>query len=95
MSATHERALEALLRRGRLRKLEPPHGADFTSNNYLGLAESPELRVALIEAIERGVPFGAGGSRLLRGNHPEHEALEAEAAEFFGAESALFSAGGS
>ena len=28
-------------------------------------------------AIARGVPVGAGGSRLLRGNHPEHEALEA------------------
>ena len=35
--------------------------------------------------IARGVPVGAGGSRLLRGNHPEHEALEAEAARFFGA----------
>ena len=28
-------------------------------------------------ALQRGVPLGAGGSRLLRGNHPEHEALEA------------------
>ena len=45
-------------------------------------------------ALARGVPVGAGGSRLLRGNHPEHEALEEEAARFFGAESALyFSAG--
>ena len=33
---------------------------------------------------------GGGGSRLLRGNHPEHEALEEEAASFFGAESALY-----
>ena len=40
------------------------------------------------------MPVGAGGSRLLRGNHPEHEALEAEAAAFFGAESALFFGGG-
>ena len=36
------------------------------------------------------MPLGSGGSRLLRGNDPEHEALEAEAAAFFGAESALF-----
>jgi 8-amino-7-oxononanoate synthase len=36
------------------------------------------------------VPVGAGGSRLLRGNHPEHEALEEEAASFFGSETALF-----
>ena len=40
------------------------------------------------------MPIGAGGSRLLRGNHREHEALEAEAAAFFGAESALFFGGG-
>ena len=41
-------------------------------------------------ALARGVPLGAGGSRLLRGNHPEHEALEEEAAAFFGSETALF-----
>jgi 8-amino-7-oxononanoate synthase len=40
------------------------------------------------------VPLGAGGSRLLRGNHPEHIALEEEAAAFFGAESALYFATG-
>lgn len=94
MSASHERALEALLRRGRLRELEPRIGADFTSNDYLGLAQSPELQRAVMGAIARGVPIGAGGSRLLRGNHTEHEALEAEAARFFGAESALFFGGG-
>jgi 8-amino-7-oxononanoate synthase len=37
---------------------------------------------------------GAGGSRLLRGNDPEHEALEAEAQAFFGAESCLYFGGG-
>ena len=36
------------------------------------------------------MPLGAGGSRLLRGNHPEHEALEEEAAGFFGSETALY-----
>lgn len=35
-------------------------------------------------------PLGAGGSRLLRGNCEEHEALEAEAARFFRAEASLF-----
>jgi 8-amino-7-oxononanoate synthase len=90
MPSSHERALDALLRRGRLRALEPASGIDFTSNDYLGLAQSPELASAIQRAIERGVPVGAGGSRLLRGNHPEHEALEREAAQFFGAETALF-----
>lgn len=94
MPTQHSQALEALLRRGRLRTLEPRSGADFTSNDYLGLADSPELRAAIAEALERGVPAGAGGSRLLRGNHPEHEALEAEAAAHFRAEAALYFGGG-
>ena len=90
MQSRYEQALEALNRRGRLRRLEGRAGVDFTSNDYLGFAESDALRDAALAALERGVPAGAGGSRLLRGNHPEHEALEAEAAAFFGAPSALF-----
>ena len=82
--------LSALAARSRLRGLAPRRGLDFASNDYLGLAEAPLLRDAAAEALARGVPVGSGGSRLLRGNHPEHEALEGEAAAFFGAESALF-----
>jgi 8-amino-7-oxononanoate synthase len=94
MHKTHERALDALARRGRRRVLAAAAGADFTSNDYLGLANSRELRDAARAALEREVPIGAGGSRLLRGNHREHEALEAEAAAFYGAQSALFFGGG-
>jgi 8-amino-7-oxononanoate synthase len=86
----HENALAALARKARLRRLIPRAGLDFSSNDYLGLAESDALRDAARAALERGVPLGAGGSRLLRGNHPEHEALEDEAARFFGAEAALY-----
>jgi 8-amino-7-oxononanoate synthase len=86
--------LASLAARGRLRALASRAGLDFASNDYLALAESPELAAAVTTALARGVPVGAGGSRLLRGNHPEHEALEEDAARFFGAESALyFSAG--
>jgi 8-amino-7-oxononanoate synthase len=94
MYKSHERALEALARRGRRRALAAISGADFTSNGYLGLAASTEMKSAARAAIERDVPIGSGGSRLLRGNHREHEALESEAAAFFGAESALFFGGG-
>ncbi len=90
MPGQHERALEALHRRGRLRSLQLPKGTDFTSNDYLSLAQSGELRAAIADALARGIPVGAGGSRLLRGNHPEHEALESEAATFFGSEAALY-----
>lgn len=87
-------ALHADLRRlaalGRRRTLVPRVGRDFASNDYLGLAASPRLREAARRALDRGTTIGSGGSRLLRGNSPEHEALEAEAAAFFGAEAAVF-----
>lgn len=82
--------LQRLDAASRRRRLMPRAGTDFSSNDYLALAGDPALAVAVAEAIARGVPAGSGGSRLLRGNHPEHEALEAEAARFFGAESALW-----
>ncbi len=82
--------LAALAGKARLRTLAPRTGIDFASNDYLGLSGAPRLRAALAEALARGVPTGSGGSRLLRGNDPEHEALEAEAAAFFGCESTLW-----
>ncbi len=94
MSGAFEANLRELADRGRLRSLRARGGIDFTSNDYLGLAESAELRQAAVDALARGVPVGSGGSRLLRGNHPEHEALEAEAAAYFGAETALYFGGG-
>jgi len=86
----YEQELAGLARRDRLRSLSPRRGADFSSNDYLALSDDPDMRQALVAALERGVPFGAGGSRLLRGNHAEHEKLEAEAAAFFGTERALY-----
>jgi 8-amino-7-oxononanoate synthase len=82
--------LQALEAQSRLRRLQPRTGVDFSSNDYLGLAQAPRLRTAVSDALARGVGVGSGGSRLLRGNDSEHEALEAEAAAFFGSETALF-----
>lgn len=94
MTAELERGLADLAARSRLRRLEAREGWDFSSNDYLGLAGSPELAQAVTAALARDVPVGAGGSRLLRGNHPEHEALEREAAAMFGTQSALWFATG-
>ncbi|WP_085035807.1 8-amino-7-oxononanoate synthase [Ensifer aridi] len=88
--ARYQTTLAGLERRSRMRELVAQQGVDFTSNDYLGLANAPRLKAAISAAMERGVPAGAGGSRLLRGNHPEHEALEAEAAAFFGVEKVLY-----
>lgn len=91
---SHQHHLDELDVRGRLRSLIPRNGVDFASNDYLGLASSSRLAAAVNDAVARGVPVGSGGSRLLRGNHQEHESLEAEAAAFFGAETALFFSSG-
>jgi 8-amino-7-oxononanoate synthase len=90
MAEEHQKILDELSGKNRLRSLAPRTGVDLSSNDFLGLAESQALKDAVRAALDRGVPVGAGGSRLLRGNHPEHEALEEEAARFFHAEAALY-----
>lgn len=82
--------LQALKDGDRLRGLKPRAGIDFASNDYLSLASAPRMKMAVAAALEAGTPVGAGGSRLLHGNCEEHESLEAEAAQFFGAETALY-----
>ena len=60
----------------------------FSSNNYLDLANDPEVKAAARGALEQyGV--GAGGSRLTTGTGPLHAALEEELARFKGREAAL------
>ena len=85
-----ETDLDRLSALGRRRTLDSIGGLDFTSNDNLALEASEEVHEAAREAVSRAVPIGSGGSRLLRGNHPEHQALERAAADFFGAQSALY-----
>ena len=67
--------------------------ANFSSNDYLGLANDPVLREAASAAIaEFGV--GAGASRLVSGTQSPHVRLEATLAKWKGAQAALcFSSG--
>ncbi|MDX8503489.1 8-amino-7-oxononanoate synthase [Mesorhizobium sp. VK4C] len=90
----YEATLSGLARKSRLRSLSTRSGLDFASNDYLGLAHSKRMAEAVAAALAAGTPVGATGSRLLRGNDPEHEELEAKSARFFGAERALFFGGG-
>ncbi len=94
MLKPYEDALVSLEERGRLRRLALPAGYDFTSNDYLALADLLEMKEVVRQALDRGVAVGAGGSRLLRGNYSEHESLEADAAAFFGSEAALYFSSG-
>jgi 8-amino-7-oxononanoate synthase len=93
--------VEALRAGGLVRRLEPletPQGArirlggrellNFSSNDYLGLANDADVRAATREAIARhGV--GAGASRLVVGDSLAHQALERALADFEQAEAAL------
>jgi len=61
---------------------------NFSSNDYLGLANDPRLRGAATAAInEFGV--GAGASRLISGTQSPHVRLERALAEWKGADAAL------
>ncbi len=87
------RDLETL---GLHRSLTTPHGVDFATNNYLGLADHPRLRTGLIEKLATRTtrPIASPASRLLRGNTADHLELEASLAKFLGTEAALiFSSG--
>lgn len=66
---------------------------NFASNDYLGLANHPQVKAAAQQAI---ATYGTGstGSRLLSGHRPLHTALETAIAQWKGTESALvFSSG--
>ena len=66
---------------------------NFCSNDYLGLADHPEV----VAAFKRGANsfgVGSGASHLVTGHTPAHHALEEELADFTGRERALlFSTG--
>jgi 8-amino-7-oxononanoate synthase len=61
---------------------------NFSSNDYLGLANHPALKSAAIQAVER-YGAGAGASRLICGSLEPHHELEELLAEFKGVEAAL------
>src|ERR1041384_8302596 len=66
---------------------------NFSSNDYLGLAQHPKLKAAAVEATERW-GTGAGSARLVCGALPVHRELEETIARFKGTQAALsFSSG--
>jgi 8-amino-7-oxononanoate synthase len=100
------RRLEALRDRGlsrQLRRVNSPQSSqleidgrvllNFSSNDYLGLANHPDLKQAAIQAVER-FGAGAGASRLISGSLGPHQELDETLASFKGTEAALsFSTG--
>jgi len=61
---------------------------NFCANNYLGLADNPELVTAAKEAIDR-YGYGMASVRFICGTQEEHKALEARLAGFLGMEDVI------
>lgn len=77
---------------GTLRRLtlQQPDQVDFSSNDFLSLSTSPQLKDRYLENLqESDLPQGSGGSRLLDGNSTYAEDLERDIAQFHGAEAGL------
>ena len=87
----HRRAIEATT--GNRVRIEGREYLSFCSNDYLGLAQHPEVS----DALQRGARqwgVGSGASHLVSGHTRAHHALEEELAEFVGRPRALlFSTG--
>jgi glycine C-acetyltransferase len=80
------------------RVLESPQGADiavehqhalnFCANNYLGLANHPDIVAAAHAALDRW-GYGLSSVRFICGTQEVHKQLEAAIAHFFGTEDAI------
>jgi glycine C-acetyltransferase len=61
---------------------------NFCANNYLGLADSPQLLAAAKEALDR-YGFGMASVRFICGTQVVHKALEAKIASFLGTDDTI------
>ena len=78
--------------------IKTPQGSDvgtsqgeminFCANNYLGLADSPEIERAVADGLEEH-GFGMASVRFICGTQDIHKALERELTDWFGAEDTI------
>ncbi|WP_378943279.1 glycine C-acetyltransferase [Mesorhizobium sp. ANAO-SY3R2] len=61
---------------------------NFCANNYLGLADSPDLREAAKQALDR-YGYGMASVRFICGTQEEHKELEAKLSAFLGMEDTI------
>ena len=102
LAAFVEQRKQQMLYRSR-RVLETPQGAEvivdgrplinFSSNDYLGLANHPRIAAAFKKGID-DFGVGSGASHLVIGHSSAHYALEEQLADFVGCERALLYSSG-
>lgn len=93
--------LQQIEQKGRLRSItctdQPGNGyvirngqklLSFSSNDYLGLSQHPNVKEAAIRAIEQ-YGTGSGASRLITGNNPLYDTLEKTLAATKGSEDCI------
>lgn len=101
LSRAINKELEALKAAGKFkveRELESAQGAEvkiagrkvlmFASNNYLGLANHPEIVASAREALNK-YGFGLSSVRFISGTETIHKTLEKRLAKFLGTEDAI------
>lgn len=82
-----QECLEASRSQGRYRRLTPPQGLDFSSNDYLGYGR-------LTPPSSSPLSQSGMASRLLRGHHALWDEVESKLAAWHGAEAALIMTSG-
>jgi 8-amino-7-oxononanoate synthase len=85
-----EAGLTVLEERNQRRSLAELEGVNLCSNDYLGLAENPALKEAVLGAMRDSSRCGGTGSRLLSGHAGIWDELEEEFGAFAGTEAALY-----
>jgi len=74
---------------GRVMEFEGREKVMWSVNNYLGLADSEEIKQSAIEAVKEFGVSAPMGSRMMTGNTPYHLELEKRLAEFTQKEAAF------
>ena len=84
------RELPLLKRQGTMIRNHCQPMINFSSNDYLGIAEDAQLRQAFLKTIHRNTAyFSASSSRSMTGNFPQFNLIEGRLSNLFGSESAL------
>jgi 8-amino-7-oxononanoate synthase len=82
--------LSSLESRAESRNLETVNGIDFSSNDYLGLANDSRMKQAILEGVDSTSRIASCGSRLLSGHDERWTVLEHDFARWVGADAALY-----